>query len=128
MNKVVHFEIPADDMKRAKKFYKDIFGWEMMDIPGYAMEYTIVRTVPVDENNMPKESGAINGGLMKRAVKGETPVLVIDVPDVDASVKKVLAAGGKLVMPKMKVMDMGLYARVTDSEGNIIGVWENIKK
>ena len=128
MNKVVHFEIPADDMNRAKKFYKDIFRWEMMDVPGYAQPYAIVRTVAVDEQNMPKEAGAINGGITKRSVKGETPVLVIDVPSIDEYLKKITKMGGRIVQPKQKVMDMGLYARVTDTEGNVIGVWETIRK
>ena len=52
----------------------------------------------------------------------------IDVSSVDDYIKKMVKAGGKAVMPKMKVMDMGLYARVTDTENNIIGIWENIKK
>jgi predicted enzyme related to lactoylglutathione lyase len=126
MDKVVHFEIPAEDMNRAKKFYKDIFGWELVDIPG--MEYTIVRTVAVDSENMPKEPGAINGGIAKKSTKDETPVLVIDVPSIDGYIKKITAAGGKVVRPKMTVMDMGFYARVTDSEGNVIGILEIIKK
>ncbi|HLM21427.1 MAG TPA: VOC family protein, partial [Propionibacteriaceae bacterium] len=29
MRKVVHFEIPADDVDRAKKFYGSVFGWEL---------------------------------------------------------------------------------------------------
>lgn len=59
MGKVVHFEIPADDVERAKKFYGSIFGWEADDVPG--MDYTMVRTVAVDERQMPKEPGATTG-------------------------------------------------------------------
>jgi predicted enzyme related to lactoylglutathione lyase len=128
MDKVVHFEIPADNLDRAKTFYKDIFGWEMMDVPGYPEPYAIVRTVAVDERNMPKEAGAINGGITMRSKKGETPVLVIDVPSVDAYLKKIAKRGGRVVQPKQNVMDMGLYARVTDTEGNVIGIWEDIRK
>ena len=126
MDKVMHFEIPTDDLNRAKKFYQDIFGWELMDVPG--MEYTIVRTVPVDDNNMPKEKGAINGGMMKRTTRGEMPVLVINVPSIDGYVEKITQAGGKVVRPKQEVMEMGLYARVTDTEGNILGIWEDMRR
>lgn len=69
MDKVVHFEIPVDDLDRAKKFYSSIFGWELQyyQFAG-GMTYTGVRTVPVDEKTyMPKEPGAINGGMMKRS-------------------------------------------------------------
>ena len=128
MDKVVHFEIPADNLDRAKEFYKEIFGWEMMDVPGYSQPYAIVRTVAVDEQNMPKEAGAINGGITMRSKKGEMPVLVIDVPSIEKYLKKITGMGGKIIQPTQKVMDMGLYARVTDTEGNVIGIWQTIKK
>lgn len=127
MNKVVHFEIPADDLPRAEKFYKDVFGWGIQKVPVPGMDYYIVTTVPTDENQMPKETGAINGGLMSRNDTGKTPVLVIDVQNLGEHLKKIEAAGGKVVMPTQRVMDMGLYARVTDTEGNVIGVWQNLK-
>jgi uncharacterized protein len=126
MDKVVHFEIPADNLDRAKKFYQSLFGWQITDFP--QMNYTIVNTVAVDENNMPKESGAINGGMLKRNHPGEQPVIVINVSSVDEYLKKVEKAGGKTVMPKVKVGEMGLYARVTDTEGNMIGLWEHLRK
>ncbi len=40
MDKVVHFEIPAEDMARAKKFYLSVFNWEMNSIPD--LDYTII--------------------------------------------------------------------------------------
>ena len=125
MDKVVHFEIPADDMARAKKFYADVFAWQLTDVPDIG--YTMVTTVATDEKQMPKESGAINGGMQKRDPTMPGPVLVINVANLDEALKKITAAGGKVVMPKMKVMDMGLYARVKDTEGNVIGVWQDLK-
>ena len=126
MNKVVHFEIPADDMERAKKFYSDIFGWEIQDIP--AMQYTTLTTVPVDENRMPKEAGAINGGMAKRMQKGESPVLVISVSSVDEYIAKVEKGGGKITMQKMQVGSMGFYAKISDTEGNVLGIWQDLKQ
>jgi predicted enzyme related to lactoylglutathione lyase len=99
----------------------------MVPIPGMA-DYTIVRTVAVDAQNMPTESGVINGGLTKRTTTSEGPVVVIDVPSLDGYLQKITKSGGKVVQPKQDVMGMGLYARVTDPEGNVIGIWETIKK
>ena len=124
MNKVVHFEIPVDNLNRAKKFYKNIFGWQINDFPG--MNYSIVTTVATDNKQMPKEAGAINGGLMKRNHPRESPVIVVDVPSVDNYIKKIKKAGGKVVLSKQKVSDMGLYARVSDTEKNVIGIWQNL--
>ena len=128
MDKVIHFEIPADDLNRAQKFYKQVFDWEINKTPMPGVEYYMVNTVATDKKGMPKEPGAINGGMMKRNAKGESPVIVVKVKSLDDYLKKITAAGGKVVSPKQKVGDMGLYARVTDTEGNVIGIWEMIKK
>lgn len=127
MNKIVHFEIPYDDKDRSVKFYQDVFDWEIQDMP--ELNYTMARTVAVDDEYMPKEAGAINGGMYKRdAGMAQSPVLVIDVPNLDAHVEKVVANGGEQVMEKTEIPDMGYYAQVKDTEGNIIGLWESIKK
>ena len=129
MDKVVHFEIPANDLNRAKQFYSSTFGWQLEDWPmPDGSVYVGARTVGVDEaTRMPKEPGAINGGLMQRSADVPAPVLAMDVSSVDEYVKKVEAAGGKVVRPKMQVGDMGYYAYVADTEGNVIGLWETIK-
>ena len=130
MDKVVHFEIPTDNLDRAKKFYSSIFGWELQDFQfAEGMTYTGVRTVPVDEKTyMPKEPGAINGGMMKRNKDVSTPIITIHVGSIDEYLKKIEAAGGKRVMPKQEVPDMGYYSYFSDSEGNVIGLWETLKK
>lgn len=126
MDKVVHFEIPVDDTKRAKQFYSDTFGWRTQDYPD--MNYTILTTVPTDEQHMPKESGAINGGMYTRGEGvSNTPVIVISVSSLDTSLKKVEAAGGKVVKGRTQIGDMGLYAQIADTEGNIVGRWQDLK-
>lgn len=124
MDKLVHFEIPADDVARAKDFYGPIFGWELNDVPG--MDYTLIHTVPIDENQMPTEPGAINGGLMKRADDTPSPIVTIDVASIDEALKKIEAAGGSVVRPRQEVPGMGAYAYFKDPEGNTLGLWETI--
>lgn len=127
MNKVVHFEIPYDNAEKAVEFYKNVFGWNIQAIP--EMNYHIVHTVEVDEKQMPKESGAINGGMYKRDEKSsKSPVIVVDVDSIDEHIKKVKESGGNVVREKVQVGDMGYYSQVSDTEGNIIGIWENIKQ
>ncbi|MFQ5598742.1 MAG: VOC family protein [Nitrospiria bacterium] len=125
MDKVVHFEIPSDDIERTKKFYSDTFGWETQTIPD--MNYTMLTTVSADENNMPKESGAINGGMYKRdAGFSKSPVVVIGVASIEDALKKVQANGGKVVKDRIQFGNMGLYAQVSDTEDNIIGLWQDL--
>lgn len=129
MDKVVHFEIPADDMERAKHFYGSIFGWEITDMPmPGGMKYMSVVTAPVGPNRRPVEAGAINGGMIQRSEAMRAPILAINVPSIDESMQKVAAAGGKIVVPKMEMGGMGYYAYAADTEGNVIGLWEDIKK
>lgn len=125
MDKVVHFEIAAEDMARAEKFYGEAFGWKMHPMP--EMSYTIVNTVETDEKGMPQSAGAINGGIMLKNETAPYPIVVIKVASIEESLKKIEAVGGKMVMPTQPVGDMGLYARVRDTEGNIIGVWQDLK-
>jgi uncharacterized protein len=123
MRSVVHFEIPADDVARAKEFYRSVFDWQLQDMP--EMDYTIVRTTEVDENQMPTTAGAINGGLMRRSSETPAPVLTIDVESVDQALKHVEAAGGRVVRERTEIPGMGAFAYFTDPEGNTLGLWEN---
>jgi hypothetical protein len=127
MDSVVHFEIPADDVEKAKKFYKSVFGWSMTDMPMPGMTYTICRTTESDKEGMPKNPGAINGGMRKRMQKGEGPVIVMDVKSIEATLKKIKANGGKAIGEKMAIQDMGFYQMCMDCEGNVIGLWQNAK-
>lgn len=122
--KVVHFEIPFDDGARAREFYGETFGWQMVPVPG--MSYTMVMTGPSDPEQGPTEPGFINGGMFERSAgfPGKAPTLVIDVPSVDEALHKVEAAGGKPVTEKMPVGDMGFTGYFTDTEGNLMGLWE----
>lgn len=126
MNSVVHFEIPADDLSRAKSFYKKLFGWKVNSVPG--MDYTIVHTAPTDENNMLEKPGAINGGMLKRGEPVMSLNIVLQVEDIDAKLKDVEEHGGQLVRGKEPVGEMGFAAYIKDTEGNVIGLWENAKK
>jgi hypothetical protein len=125
MDKVVHFEILADDVARAKEFYGSIFGWGLMDYDMGTGTYTIVQTVDVDESQMPKEPGAINGGMMQRSPAAPTPIITIEVDAIDEAAARIEEAGGSMVTPRTEVSNMGWFAYFKDSEGNTMGLWES---
>ena len=120
--KIVHFEIPFDDGERAQRFYADTFDWQLMPMP--EMGYTIVLTGPSDPETGPTEPGFINGGLFQRGEGFTGSNVVIDVPSIDEALKKVEAAGGRTVRERQAVGDMGFSAYFTDTEGNLVGLWE----
>jgi len=124
MDKVVHFEIPAEDVSRAKEFYGSIFGWDVQDYEMGGGTYAILQTVPVDERQMPTEPGAINGGMMQRSAATPGPVITIQVDAIDEALKKIEAGGGGVVTPRTEVPNMGWFAYFKDSEGNTMGLWE----
>lgn len=130
MDPLVHFEIPVDDLEKARAFYGSIFGWNLTDWPmPDGSKYIGVHTTPIDEKTrIPLKPGAINGGIMKRSNKVKAPVFAIHVESIDQRVKQVEEAGGKVVMSKMDMMGMGFYAYITDPDGNVIGLWEDLKK
>ena len=119
----MHFEIPFDDKARAMKFYSECFGWKLMDMP--EMQYVMASSVEVDETQMPKEPGAINGGLFQRPKEAPNPTIYVGVQSVEAAIQKVSDAGGKVVTPRTPIPGMGAFARVADSEGNVIGLFES---
>jgi predicted enzyme related to lactoylglutathione lyase len=122
MDKVVHFEIPFDDKDRAMRFYSETFGWKLMDVPD--LNYVMATSVETDDDQLPMEPGAINGGMLQRPDEAPQPTIFIGVESVDTTVRKVQAAGGKLVTPETAIPGMGAYARVLDTEGNVIGIYQ----
>lgn len=96
MDKVIHFEVPADDVERAKKFYQSVFGWRIVPMP--EMNYNILHTGPTDEKTgMMKETGFINGGMPKRQKPVMSPMITISVSSIDEAGKRISANGGNLV-------------------------------
>jgi uncharacterized protein len=115
MAKIVHFEIPADDPRRAGTFYHDALGWQISrfgDEP-----YWLVRAGADDE------PGA-NGALVVREDLHRSPVVIAGVVDIDDVLGRVESCGGKVAQGKLPVPGMGWSAYVLDSEGNTIGLFQ----
>jgi len=120
--RLVHFEIPFDDGERARAFYREAFGWSLMTMP--EMDYTMVSTGPSSEEGGPSEPGYIGGGMLQRSAAQQSPVVVVDVDDIDAALKKIEGLGGKTVVSRQPVGEMGFSAYFTDTEGNLTGLWQ----
>ena len=119
---IVHFEIPADDLDRAAKFYREVFGWEISKMPG-PYEYFGVRTTATDESGMPAGPG-VNGGMMKRMHPGQVPTNYIYVEDADAYAAKLVESGGEVCVPKHPVPGHGWFVQFKDPEGNVLALWQ----
>jgi predicted enzyme related to lactoylglutathione lyase len=122
MNRVVHFEIQADEPERAINFYTDVFGWTFERWG--EQKYWMLMTAPKDST----EPG-INGGLLPRPVKladgmcgTNAFVCTIQVDNYDEMTKKIESAGGKVAMPKFALAGMAWQGYFLDTEGNTFGL------
>ena len=122
---VVHFEIPVDKMERAQKFFKDTFGWAINAMPD--MGYALLGTTPTTADGRPTEPGAINGGMLELQEPVKHTVVTINVASINDAEKRIQKNGGKMIRKKMAVGEMGFAAYFQDTEGNVLGLWENAK-
>ena len=120
--RVVHFEIPFDDGDRARGFYRDVFGWQVVDVP--ELSYTLVTTGPSGDAG-PTEPGFVNGGMLRRESPTEGPIVVVDVDDIEAALARIEEHGGQVLLGKQQVGEMGFTAYFKDVEGNSMGLWQD---
>ena len=116
MPRPVHFDIAADDPKRAIKFYESVFGWTFSKWDG-PMEYN--RATPGSDS----EPG-INGGISARGQTGMPNMNTIGVPDVEKFSATVQSNGGKIIQSKMLIPGVGWFAVAQDTEGNTFGMMQ----
>jgi hypothetical protein len=123
--RVVHFEIPVNDIERGRRFFAEAFGWTIDFVP--TMDYALVGTTPLDEKGAPIEAGSINGGMYARSPEAPSsaPVITIDVQSIDQTLATIQALGGRQIAPRTPVGELGFIAYFEDTEGNVLGLWEN---
>ena len=117
MPTIEHFEVPAEDMERAKKFYEELFDWKISKTPGVE-DYLSIATA--DQSG----SKGLDGGIMRKKVPEHTTMNYIGVSSVDEYAQKVKKLGGKVVMDKTAVPGMGYFIVCLDTERNAFGIWE----
>jgi len=117
---IVWFEIPADNVERARTFYGKLFGWKIDKFPGARMPYWIVNTGSDDP--------ARNGGMMERQFPEHTITNYISVPSVEQAAAKAKKLGGKICMEKTAVPEMGYFVVCQDTENNTFALWERNEK
>lgn len=122
MNPVVHFEMPAVNKKRVKKFYETAFGWKMDQLGPEMGNYLLATTTPLDKNRMHKNKGAINGGFFQKPKEGKVPHFVISVDNLEKHMGIVKKAGGKVLGKPMDIPGIGKFVMFKDSEDNNVGM------
>lgn len=116
MSTIVHFDVPAENIDRAKKFYAELLGWKFESWPG--MEYYLITTTNLE--GVP----GVGGGMGKRMDPSQRMMNYFGVKSIDAAMQEVKRLGGRMLSDKMAVPTMGYLANCVDTEGNTFGLWE----
>ncbi len=116
MSTIVHFDVPVENIERAKKFYSVLFDWKFESYPG--MQYNLITTTTPD--GIP----GVGGGMGKRMDPSQRIMNYFGVKSIDAAINQVKRLGGSILMDKMAVPKMGYLANCLDTEGNTFGLWE----
>ena len=116
MGRVSHFEITADNPKRAAEFYEKAFGWKINDWGG---PFTYLLATTGDKNEI-----GIDGAIMDRSDHKQAVINTISVDRWEDGAESVKKAGGKVLQDKTPVPGQGYFAYCTDTEGNVFGIFE----
>ena len=117
---VVHWEFLSRDPAKVSDFYQKIFGWKVQHMP--ELNYRVVET---------GGQGGINGGIMKPEHDEPWPgnmTVYINVDDLAAYRKRIVAAGGKILIEEQEVPGMGTLSLFTDPDGRMMGLWKAARK
>lgn len=119
MGRVVHFEITAEDVARATKFY-EVFGWKITDSGMPGTDYWLADTGSSDMG--------INGAIMPRNYSKQPVIHWISVDNLDEMIEKVKSAGGKIVGERHTIPNVGDTVYATDTEGNQFGMLQPLPR
>jgi uncharacterized protein len=118
MGRVIHFEIPADDVTRASAFYEKVFGWKIQAWGG-PIEYHLIETGP-------RETLGIDGAIMPREAPVDRVVNTVGVEDIEAARAAVRDAGGEVVSDVSDIPGVGKFCYGRDTEGNLFGLMQSL--
>jgi predicted enzyme related to lactoylglutathione lyase len=123
-----HYEIPAHDPERATRFYQEVFGWSIEPRPWVGGAYFAIRGSEGPPGS--GENAGIRGGLLGWGDGSiPHPLLVIHVEGVELAdfLHRIELAGGAIDQPATPISSMGSFARFRDTEGNLLGIWQELQ-
>jgi len=119
MNTIGYFEIQASDLKRAIKFYQNIFNWRFIKEEFVPIEYYRI------------ETNSINGGLLIRPAKvppnesgTNAFVCSIQVENYDRIHEIIVQNGGQVALPKFAIAGRCWQGYFIDLDHNTFGIFE----
>jgi predicted enzyme related to lactoylglutathione lyase len=115
---ITHIELSAKDPSGAGKFYGDLFGWKIVEMP--EMNYV---TFESEEGH---GGGFVTVGEQGFEVGDIVPY--VTVPDIDAALARAEELGGKMLMPKTEIPGVGWFAHFSDPTGNRLALYTSLEE
>jgi predicted enzyme related to lactoylglutathione lyase len=116
MSRVIHFDLSANNPKRAAEFYQSVFGWKVNKWEG-PEDYWLIQTGTENEPG-------VTGGIAGRIKPEDTIAVVFDVESVDEVGEKVVKAGGVIREERKAIPGVGYLVMCRDTEGNTFGIMQ----
>ena len=116
MPRVVHFDITADEPRRAAAFYSEVFGWKIAKSDGDGDLWSVV-------TGSANEPG-INGTLVQRQAAHERVIHYVGVASLDEFLPRIAELGGEIVKERTAIPGVGYTALCLDPEDNLFGLFE----
>jgi len=114
-NNIAHFDIAANDVERARRFYERVFGWrfEAWGPP----DFYLIHTGTADD---PGIHGSVSKRLEPITGSGRSAYeCTISVADLAAIKAAIVANGGKIILDDHEIVGVGTLIRFADTEGNV---------
>ncbi len=111
---IVHVEIPAANLQAAGDFYAQVFGWKVEVDSVY--NYAMFASEGGPGGGFVSTEVAPDGGMMQYKV--DSLLVYLGSDDIEADLARIEAHGGKTVLPKTEIPQVGWFAIFTDPTGN----------
>lgn len=116
-NPVNWFEIPVENLERAKKFYENVFGVALIPLEAGPMK---MLQFPMDQTSYGSAGTLVKMDCYKPSTEGI--LIYFSVTDIAATLNRITAHGGSILLPETSIGEYGFIAQFTDCEGNRIAL------
>lgn len=114
---IVHIEFSSKDFEESGKFYSQLFGWKVQQMP--EMNYATFEA-----------EGGPGGGFnpVSEEYPAGTVMVYIETDDIDATLAKAEKLGAKTLVPKTEIPETGWFALFLDVSGNQVGLYTDLNQ
>jgi predicted enzyme related to lactoylglutathione lyase len=118
-NPFVHVELASTDLGKAKDFYKNLFDWQLDDVPMGDDTYTMI-----------KVGEGTGGGMMRQPVPGQPSAWLayVLVDDIGAATEKARSLGATVVKDVTEVPSAGWFSIIADPTGAVLALWKPVQR